>query len=251
MRPTSSRSPRLLLERLGRINFGLIYEIQKKTFIFGENMAFEIEKLAFDTDSLEPDISKKALETHYLKHYKKYVSTLNELVKGTEFEKLDLKEVLIRTFQKNEAIFHNAAQAFNHAFFWKCLSPDKTQASRELRAAIVEKFGSLDDFKAKFSKSAVELFGSGWVWLVQNSDGELAIEALANADNPLVYEMSPIMVCDLWEHAYYLDYQNDKPKYLDKFWRVLNWDFVSANYKYEAPYFEKRQRDLGFEAFLN
>ncbi len=204
-------------------------------------MAFEVEILPYDKEALEPRISEETLVAHYSKHYKKYISTLNELVKGTNFEKLSLAEVLVASFHKDEKIFQNSAQAWNHAFYWKCMCPDKTQASRDLRAALVEKFGSLDEFKATFVKAALDLFGSGWVWLLQDDEGELSIEAMSNAGNPLVFGKTPLMVCDVWEHAYYLDCQNDRPQYLDKFWKLINWDFLSENFKIKAPKSETRR----------
>ena len=205
-------------------------------------MPFKVMKLPYDTDALEPYISKKTLEVHYGKHYKKYVSTLNELTAGSRFEGLVLEDVILETFKEDNAIFHNAAQAWNHAFLWNSMSGEKSKPSDIVLAAIKDQFDSLQEFKDKFSKAATSLFGSGWVWLVRKSDGDLSIEALGNAGTPLTQGDVPLLVCDVWEHAYYLDYQNERSKYVNKFWQVLNWNFLEKNLNIEARYGENRAK---------
>ena len=157
-------------------------------------MPFKVMNLPYDFNALEPYISKKTMEVHYEKHYKKYVSTLNELTVGSRFESLTLEEVILENFKEDNAIFHNAAQAWNHSFFWNCLSPEKTQPSEVVLAEIKDQFSSLQEFKDKFSKAAASLFGSGWVWLVKKSDGELSIETLGNAGNPITQGQVPLLV---------------------------------------------------------
>ena len=152
-----------------------------------------------------------------------------------------LENIILDSFDGDSAIFHNAAQAWNHTFFWNCLSPKKTEPSKVLLAAIDAQFGSLQEFKDKFLEAGLSLFGSGWVWLVKKPHGILSIEALSDAGNPLVQGLTPLLVCDVWEHAYYLDYENDRAEYLKNFGNILNWDFIGTNLFGEiAPHREQR-----------
>ena len=194
-------------------------------------MAFEMIPLPYEMNALEPAMSKKTLEFHYGKHYKKYVTTTNELTAGTQFEKLSLEDVIKESANQNKKLVNNAAQAWNHAFFWNCLTPKKAQPSEKVSSALKKSFGSVDEFKAQFSKAAGDLFGSGWAWLVQKPDGSLAIEALGNAENPIVKQSKALLTCDVWEHAYYLDYQNERPNYVKAFWEIVNWNFLEENMK--------------------
>jgi Fe-Mn family superoxide dismutase len=183
--------------------------------------------LPYALDALEPHMSAETLEYHYWKHHKTYVTKLNELIKGTRFEGLALEEI-VRT--SHDAIFNNAAQTWNHTFFWQSLSPQGGgEPVGELAKAIDKTFGSFDAFKDKFTKAATEHFASGWAWLVQNEAGELRIETTGNAGTPIASEGTPLLTCDLWEHAYYIDYRNERPKFLKAFWNIANWDFAEAN----------------------
>ncbi|MES2854505.1 MAG: superoxide dismutase [Bdellovibrionota bacterium] len=192
---------------------------------------YSLPKLPFAYNALEPNISAETFEYHYGKHHKAYVDKLNKLIKGTEFEKLSIEEV-IRT--SDGALFNNAAQAWNHTFFWNCLSPDsKAPTSGSLFQAIETSFGSFEDFKAQFSKAAEEQFGTGWAWLLKTREGKLEIRAMEDADNPLLENSTPLLTCDVWEHAYYIDYRNERPKFVKNFWNVVNWDFVTAQFAKE------------------
>ncbi len=192
-------------------------------------MAHQLPSLPFEMEALEPVISKKTLEFHHGKHHQAYVTNLNNLIKDTEFEQMSLEE----TIQKSSGgIFNNAAQIWNHTFYWNCLAPkDSTKPSSKLTEKINQSFGSMEAFKEEFSKVAVGTFGSGWAWLVQNQDGSLALVSTSNAATPLTEAQTPLLTCDVWEHAYYIDYQNARPNYLKEFWSVVNWDFVGKNLK--------------------
>jgi Fe-Mn family superoxide dismutase len=179
-------------------------------------------------DALQPHISKETLEYHYGKHHQQYVDTLNDLIAGTEFESMPLEEIVRKS---KGAIFNNAGQAWNHAFYWNCLSP--TGGGRpvgKLAAAIDGKFGSFDEFRKQFSKAAVGAFGSGWAWLVKNADGSVGIKSTANAGTPLTTDRRPLLNCDVWEHAYYIDYRNRRPDYVAAFWNIVNWDFAAEHF---------------------
>lgn len=192
-------------------------------------MPLRLPSLPYSKDALEPYISKETLEYHHGKHHAAYVNKYNELIKGTQYEGSSLLEV-IRTAKG--ALFNNGAQAFNHDFYWKCLTPEKTEPSKELLVAINEGFGSIDAFKEAFSNSAVSLFGSGWTWLIIDTNGKLSIENTSNAQTPISSEgKHPLLTCDVWEHAYYIDCRNARPKYVENFWNLVNWHFVSENYK--------------------
>lgn len=192
-------------------------------------MAFELPALPYERDALEPHISKETLDYHYGKHHNTYVVKLNGLAKGTELESKSLEEV-IKTSQGG--VFNNAAQIWNHTFYWNCLSPNGgNQPSGELASAINKAFGSYEEFVAKFTESAVNNFGSSWTWLVKNADGSVEIVNTSNAATPLTTAQKPLLTCDLWEHAYYIDYRNVRPDYLKAFWALVNWSFAEDNYK--------------------
>lgn len=189
-------------------------------------MAFELPKLAYALDALEPHISKQTLEFHYGKHHQAYVNNLNNLVPGTEFENASLEEIVMKA---SGGIFNNGAQVWNHTFYWNCLKPNGGGIPEgKLADAINAAFGSFDEFKQKFSAAAATLFGSGWAWLVKNTDGSLAIVQESNAGNPLRNGLTPLLTCDVWEHAYYIDQQNKRPDYIASFWNLVDWDAVSS-----------------------
>lgn len=191
-------------------------------------MAHQLPELPYAKDALEPHISAETLEYHHGKHHQKYVNTLNDLIQGTEFENMSLEDVIKKS---SGGIFNNAAQTWNHTFYWNCMSPDGGgEPSGPLADAINQAFGSFDAFKEEFSKSAGGLFGSGWTWLVKNSDGGLAIVNAGNAGNPITEGKTPLLTCDVWEHAYYIDYRNERPKYVSAFWNLVNWNFVEKNF---------------------
>lgn len=188
---------------------------------------FELPELPYALDALQPYISKETLEYHYGKHHKAYVNKLNELIKGTEFESLSLPQIIMKA---NGPIFNNAAQNWNHTFYWNCLAPKSGgEPAGKLRDALNKKFGSFDAFKKTFTESATKLFGSGWTWLTQDEKGELEILNESNAGLPLKVGKKALLTCDVWEHAYYIDYRNERPKYLENFWSLTNWEFVEKN----------------------
>ena len=192
-------------------------------------MTIELPALPYEQNALEPHISAETLSFHYSKHHNTYVVKLNGLIKGTEFEGKSLEDI-VKT--SSAGIFNNAAQIWNHTFYWHSLSPNGGgEPSGDLLAAINSNFGSFDEFKAKFTDSAINNFGSSWTWLVKNADGSLAIVNTSNAATPLTDEgVTPLITVDLWEHAYYIDYRNLRPNYLDAFWQLANWDFASKNF---------------------
>jgi Fe-Mn family superoxide dismutase len=189
-------------------------------------MAIELPALPYDRAALEPHISAETIDFHYGKHHQTYVTNLNNLIAGTEFESADL-ESIVRKAQGG--LFNNAAQVWNHTFYWNCLKPNGGgEPTGKLAEAIDASFGSFEAFKAEFTKTAIGTFGSGWAWLVQRADGSLALVSTSNAATPLTGTDKALMTCDVWEHAYYVDYRNARPKYLEAFWNLVNWDFVSA-----------------------
>ena len=191
-------------------------------------MEHKLPPLPYAMDALQPHISKETLEFHYGKHHQAYVTNLNNLIKGTEFENASLEDI---TRKASGGIFNNAAQVWNHSFYWNCLAPKAGGApAGALAAAIDKKWGSFDAFKEAFSKSAVGNFGSGWTWLVKKADGSVDIANTSNAATPLTGADKPLLTCDVWEHAYYIDYRNARPKYVESFWNLVNWDFVAKNY---------------------
>ncbi len=190
-------------------------------------MKHELPPLPYAMDALEPYISKETLEYHYGKHHKAYVDNLNNLIPGTEFENLTLEEIILKA---SGPIFNNAAQVWNHTFYWNSMRPNGGgEPDGKLADAIRRDFGSFEAFREAFSKAAVTLFGSGWAWLVKNPDGKLQIVQTNNAGNPLTSGQKPLLTCDVWEHAYYIDYRNARPKYVENFWNLVNWDFAAQN----------------------
>jgi len=192
-------------------------------------MAFTLPPLPYAKNALEPHISAETLEFHYGKHHQTYVDKLNGLVPGTEFEGKSLEEVVKKS---SGGVFNNAAQIWNHTFYWHSLSPNGGgEAKGAISDAINKAFGSFADFKTKFNESAVNNFGSSWTWLVKKADGSLAIVNTSNAATPLTEAgTTPLLTVDLWEHAYYIDYRNARPKYLEGFWALVNWEFVNKNF---------------------
>ena len=191
-------------------------------------MAFTLSELPYPLDALAPQISKETLEYHYGKHHNAYVTNLNKLTEGKPEAGKSL-EALIKTAKG--PVFNNAAQVWNHTFYWQCLKPQGGGLpSGALLEAINASFESFEDFKTLFTSMAVGLFGSGWAWLVKDDDGALGIEAMSNAGNPLVNGQTPLLTCDVWEHAYYIDHRNARAKYVETFWGLINWDFVSKNF---------------------
>ena len=191
-------------------------------------MPFELPKLPYAYNALEPIISKQTLEFHHDKHHAAYVNNLNNLIVGTEFENADLLTIITKA---DGGIFNNAAQVWNHTFYFDQFGKDKIEKLRgQLLVAINASFGSFDEFKEKFTNAAKTLFGSGWVWLVKKPNGSLDIVQTSNAANPLTDGLIPILTCDVWEHAYYLDYQNKRPDYVGNFWSIIDWEIISGRY---------------------
>jgi len=189
---------------------------------------FTLPELPYANNALEPHISAETIEYHYGKHHATYVDKLNGLVGGTEFENATLEDIIMKS---SGGMFNNAAQVWNHTFYWNCLSPNGGgEPGGDLGSAIDQAFGSFAEFQEKFTASAVNNFGSGWTWLVKNSAGALEIVNTDDAGNPMTDGHQPLLTCDVWEHAYYIDYRNARPKYLEAFWKLVNWDFVAGNY---------------------
>ena len=195
-------------------------------------MSFELPPLPFAPEALEPHISARTFSFHHGKHHQAYITNLNGLIKGTPLESQSLEEITKITAGKEDqlGIFNNAAQTWNHSFFWNSLTPDRQEPSETILSLINEAFGSMDEFKEEFIQAGATQFGSGWVWLVKNGAGKLKIVKTANAGTPLTEGMKPLLTCDVWEHAYYLDYQNKRPDFLKTFTdHLINWKFVEAN----------------------
>ncbi len=191
-------------------------------------MSFTLPELPYAMDALEPIISKHTLEFHYGKHHQAYVNNLNNLVPGTEFENLSLEEIIKKA---SGGIFNNAAQVWNHTFYWESFAPNAGgEPKGQIAEAINKTFGSFAQFKEKFTAASVTLFGSGWAWLVQKEDGSIEIVQESNAGNPMKNGLKPLLTCDVWEHAYYLDYQNKRPDYVGAFWQLINWDKVEKRF---------------------
>ncbi len=191
-------------------------------------MAFELPALPYEKNALEPYISAETMEYHYGKHHQTYVTNLNNLLPGSGFEGKDL-ETIIKT--SSGGMFNNAAQVWNHTFFWNGLKPNGGgQPAGALADAINASFGSFDKCKEEFTKVAVGTFGSGWAWLVKKADGKLALASTTGAGNPMTSGDTPLLTCDVWEHAYYIDYRNARPKFIEAFWNLVNWDFVAKNF---------------------
>ena len=191
-------------------------------------MAFELPQLPYAIDALQPYISKETLEFHYGKHHAAYVNNLNKLIEGTAFDQASLEKIIK---ESTGGIFNNAAQVWNHTFYWNCLKPNGGGEPKGVLAeAIRKEFGSFEAFKEKFTQAAAGLFGSGWAWLVLDKDRRLMITQESNAGNPMTKEQTPLLTCDVWEHAYYIDKRNARPAYIEDFWKLINWDFVEKNY---------------------
>ena len=189
-------------------------------------MAIELPPLPFERTALEPHISAETLDFHHGKHHQTYVTNVNNLIKGTEFENQGLEDIVRKS---SGGLFNNAAQVWNHTFYWQSLSPrGGGDPSGKLADAIVKAFGTLDKFREDFSKTAIGTFGSGWAWLVQRPDGSLGLVGTANAATPLTGADRALLTCDVWEHAYYIDYRNARPKYIEAFWKLVNWEHAAS-----------------------
>lgn len=188
-------------------------------------MTHELPPLPYEMNALEPHISRETLEYHYGKHHQTYVTNLNKLITDTEFADLPLEGIIKKA---SGGIFNNAAQVWNHTFYWNSMSPNGGGNPQGAVAEAIDKaFGSFDAFKEKFTNTAVTTFGSGWAWLVKNADGSLDVVSTSNAGNPLTDGKTPLLTCDVWEHAYYIDYRNKRPDYVNNFWSLVNWQFVN------------------------
>jgi Fe-Mn family superoxide dismutase len=191
-------------------------------------MEHELQALDYEMDALAPFMSKETLEFHYAKHHRTYIDNLNKLIPGTKYADMTLYEIVRYS---DGGIFNNAAQAQNHNLFWKILTPNKeTKPSDALRKAVDASFGSYEEMKEQFNQAAITTFGSGWAWLIRNDDGTLSITSTSNADTPCKDGKTAILNIDVWEHAYYIDYRNARPKYLEAFWNIVNWEKVSELY---------------------
>jgi Fe-Mn family superoxide dismutase len=189
-------------------------------------MAIELPPLPYPRDALQPHISAETLDYHYGKHHQAYVDNLNKQIAGTEHADKPLDEIVRSS---SGGVFNNAAQVWNHTFYWNCLSPSGGgEPTGKLAEAITQAFGSFEQFKEQFTQTALTTFGSGWAWLVQRPDGQLALVSTSNAATPLTGTDTPLLTCDVWEHAYYVDYRNARPKYVEAFWKLVNWSFVAS-----------------------
>lgn len=189
-------------------------------------MKHELMKLPYELDALEPQMSKETLEFHYGKHHQTYVTKLNGLIENTKYEDLSLEEIVK---DSEGGVFNNAAQVYNHDFFWNGLIPNGSEVPAVLKAALGDAFGSVESFKEEFTNAAINNFGSGWTWLVKDANGNLKIVSTSNAGTPITDGLIPLLTVDVWEHAYYIDVRNARPAYLENFWAIVNWDFVAEN----------------------
>jgi superoxide dismutase, Fe-Mn family len=187
--------------------------------------AIALPELPYARNALEPHMSRETLDYHYGKHHKGYVDKLNSLIAGTELEDASLEELVA---ESSGTVFNNAAQVWNHNFFWNCLSPQRRQPSKELIKAL-DSLGGLESFQQQFDKAAINLFGSGWTWLIKDGANALRIVTTSNANTPVREGHVALLTCDVWEHAYYIDHRNDRGAYLKDFWPLVHWDFVAAN----------------------
>ncbi len=191
-------------------------------------MTHQLPELPWAKNALEPYITEKTLDFHYGKHHQAYVTNLNNLLPGSPFEEASLEEIIMKS---EGGIFNNGAQVWNHTFYWNCLTPNGTELPEpKLLEAINRDFGSFELFKDQFSKSAATLFGAGWAWLVKDDQGKLSIVQESNAGNPMRKGLTPLLTCDVWEHAYYLDKQNRRPDYVSDWWKLVDWKKVSERY---------------------
>lgn len=190
-------------------------------------MSISLPPLPYALDALVPHISQETLEYHYGKHHAAYVTNLNKLIAGTEFEHKNLEDIILHA---SGGIFNNAAQVWNHTFYWHCLSPQGgNNPHGKIAELITQHFGSFENFKEQFTQTAITTFGSGWAWLVQEKNGSLKIVSTSNAGTPMTSHQTALLTCDVWEHAYYIDYRNQRPNYLNAFWSLVNWEFVNSN----------------------
>ncbi|MBC7715074.1 MAG: superoxide dismutase [Fe] [Rhizobacter sp.] len=190
-------------------------------------MTFKLPELPYAKNALVPHMSEETLEFHYGKHHNAYVNNLNNLIKDTKFEKMSLEEIILSS---EGVVFNNAAQIWNHTFFWNSLSPDGGGApTGKVLELINASWGSFDKFKEEFTKSAIGNFGAGWTWLVAGKSGKLEILNTSNAQTPLTSQLKALLTVDIWEHAYYIDYRNERPKFINAFWSLVNWDFANKN----------------------
>lgn len=195
-------------------------------------MAFTLPELPYAKDALSPTISPETIDYHYGKHHQAYVNNLNTLVPGTKYESMTL-EAIVKATQgqaSEKKVFNNAAQVWNHTFYWHSLAPKAGgEPTGKIKEAIDKSFGSFADFKTKFSEAAAGVFGSGWAWLVKAADGSLAIETTSNAETPFATGKTCVLTIDVWEHAYYIDFRNARPKYIAEYWNLVNWNFANKN----------------------
>lgn len=192
-------------------------------------MTFTLPELPYAKTALIPHMSEETLNYHYGKHHNAYVTNLNNLIKETKYEKMSLEEIILSS---EGPVFNNAAQIWNHTFFWNSLSPNGGgEATGALKDLITKKWGSFEAFKEAFTKSAISNFGAGWTWLAVNKAGELEIINTSNAQTPITSGHKPLLTVDIWEHAYYIDYRNERPKFINAFWALVNWDFANKNLK--------------------
>ncbi len=191
-------------------------------------MSFTLPPLPYALDALAPHFSKETLEFHHGKHHNAYVVKLNELTAGKPEEKKSLEELILTT---TGPVFNQAAQIWNHTFYWNSLSPNGgNEPIGKIGDAIKKQWGSFDKFKEEFTAKTIGVFGSGWGWLVKNEDGTLAVIGTSNAGNPMTTKQKPLLTCDVWEHAYYIDFRNARPKYVETFWKLVNWEFAEKNF---------------------
>ncbi|MCY4781230.1 superoxide dismutase [Sphingobacterium sp. UT-1RO-CII-1] len=194
-------------------------------------MTQQLPELPYNKNALTPLITEETFDYHYGKHHATYVNNLTQLVKDTALTEASIEEIIQKSFKNNDvALFNNAAQHWNHSFFWHCLSPDGgKQPHGKIKELIIRDFGSFDTFKTKFSETATKLFGAGWAWLAQNDQGMLEIIPMKDAHTPITENKKPILTLDVWEHAYYIDYRNARPKFVENYWEIVNWDFANDN----------------------
>jgi Fe-Mn family superoxide dismutase len=190
-------------------------------------MKHELPNLPYPKDALSPYISAETLDYHHDKHHAAYVKKLNELIAGTKYENMPLEEIIMNA---DGPLFNNAAQHWNHTFFWSCMTPKSSSPTGKVGELINKKWGSLDKMKEEFNKSAVANFGSGWTWLVKNKAGDIEIFNSDDADLPMKHGLTALLTMDVWEHAYYIDYRNERPKFAEAYWNIVNWDFVNKNW---------------------
>jgi Fe-Mn family superoxide dismutase len=191
-------------------------------------MAFELPPLPYSQDALMPHMSPETFQYHYGKHHKAYVDNLNKMIPGTEFEKMSLEDIIKKS---SGPVFNNAAQIWNHTFFWNCLSPKGGgEPTGALADAIKRDFGSYQAFKEKFTETAIKTFGSGWAWLVKDKTGKLQVISTSNAATPMTEGHTALLTADVWEHAYYIDYRNDRAKFLSSFWNIVNWKWATEKF---------------------